>query len=343
MQRRSHYGRRSRPLLQLRDVGRAGAVILEFILALPVLVILLLAVVEFSVMLQVNQQLAYASRFGAKLAAEITRNKDIHPNLGDFNLASTTEVDSLQGRIDRYLQTHGLTKSCAVVLEHNACSVPNHEQDRPGTIKDSCHCGNPPALMPVSLPGGSENEAYVRVTVALTLKDNVPDLLNTLGFALGDRTFVHSTTLRIETDNTPPTPVIGISPASSLPPGYEPNSFPSSPDCGDKITIQNPTGVTAATGSLTFNLNGAGSHDAEGSIQSYAWSVTGPDSPVINNSGSSSASVELPIPVAPGPGDTPATATNAYAIKLTVTDQCGRSNDCTINIDISSTQYDPDP
>ena len=64
-----------------RPSGRRGVVTLELILWLPIMIIFLLAIVEFALIMQFNQQVSYAARFGAKLASEITRNQLTNPNL----------------------------------------------------------------------------------------------------------------------------------------------------------------------------------------------------------------------------------------------------------------------
>lgn len=174
-------------------------VTLELILFLPVLVLLLLAVVEFAILYQVNQQVCYASKFGAKLASEVSRDDSENPHLGNFNDPGAAPPppagQSLKERIDQYLANHGLSESCQVILEHNVANVGNPVQVNPDPAPADCHCSLP--LRP--LPTSGE---YVRVTVCLKLAGNVPNLLSTYCIDLGDRTLQCSTVLRYE----PPEP-----------------------------------------------------------------------------------------------------------------------------------------
>ncbi len=60
-----------RPTQKLINRSRRGIVVVELLLWLPVLLTGLLAVIEFAIMQQVNQQVTLASRYGAKIASEI--------------------------------------------------------------------------------------------------------------------------------------------------------------------------------------------------------------------------------------------------------------------------------
>jgi hypothetical protein len=199
-----------------RGLQRAGVVTLELIVALPVIVILILAVVEFAIIYQVNLEVAHAARFGAKLAAEITRNRLAATNLGNYDQAAT--LNDLKELIDEYLANHGLTPSCEVILQHNAC-VPLPSQFNPDPIPGNCQCSAPGAVLPAGEPPAGE--AYVRITVGERLTGNVPNLLATFGLALGDLTLQQSTVFRIETNNTAPTTGLAGTLSGSLPTNYQ--------------------------------------------------------------------------------------------------------------------------
>jgi hypothetical protein len=174
---------------------RRAVVTLELILAVPVLLIVLLAVVEVGLILAASKHVEFASRLGAKLAAEIPRTGG-PPDLGTFNLPTTT--NNLKDRVDQYLVTAGYTNSCTVILEHNAVGVPN-----PVQIDDDlmpCPCDPDPVTpLPSSVPGPPPAQIEsVRVTVCLPMEDNIPNCLATFGFDLADCTIRHSTVWRYE-------------------------------------------------------------------------------------------------------------------------------------------------
>lgn len=179
---------------------RRGVVTLELILTFPIIFILLLAVIEFGLIYSATQHVAYASRFGAKLAAE-----EPLTGLPDVNLASGGS--RLRLAIDEYLQTVGLdTGSCRVILEHNVTGVSNPEQiDGPAGVEcEDCVPPTTPETPDVILAGlpGSEQfpttSGYVRVTVCVPIQGNVPDLLCSFGFSIEDCEFKTTTTFIYE-------------------------------------------------------------------------------------------------------------------------------------------------
>jgi hypothetical protein len=161
--------RRSLPRSSRRN--HRGVITLEVILLLPILVILLLAVIEFALIMAAAQHVEAASRLGAKLAAETN-------NLPLFNAPST--MDNLKERVDQYLNTAGYTDSCQVILEHNVMGMGNPAQFNP--LGSPCSCTPEPGPIG-SLPFGS-----VRVTVCLALSGNVPNVLDMFGFDISNRT-----------------------------------------------------------------------------------------------------------------------------------------------------------
>jgi hypothetical protein len=179
------------PVSARRDVRpRCGLILVELILAFPLFVALLAAVIQFGLIFAVNQQASYASRFGAKLASEEGRT-----TLNDLNLASggSGGVSRLRSAINDYLSNAGLaTGACTVILQHNTSLGNQSQADSSGS---SCNCGPTGATLPSPVPPASE---YVRVTVCVPLAGNVPNLLSGVGFSVSLYTLQHSTTFRYE-------------------------------------------------------------------------------------------------------------------------------------------------
>lgn len=174
-------------------VRRRAVITLELLFAIPILLIVLLAVVEVGLILAASKQVEFASRQGAKLAAEVPRSGG-PPELGTFNLPAT--VNNLKDQVDEYLATAGYTNSCTVILEHNVAGVANPSQtDDDG---QPCNCG-PIGSLPAAVPGppaaGLES---VRVTVCLPMDGNIPNCLAVFGLDLADCTIRQSTVWRYE-------------------------------------------------------------------------------------------------------------------------------------------------
>jgi hypothetical protein len=322
-----------RSLFQGRLRARRGVITLELILFLPVLVILLLLIIEFAIIYQVNKQVAYASNFGAKLASEITREQAASINLGNYNLESTP--NNLKERIDQVLANHGLTASCAVILEHNACGVPNNIQRNPDPIPGDCNCGPPEEPLPAGEP--PVGTAYVRVTVCLKLEGNVPDLLSTLGFALGDRTFEHSTVKRIETNNQFPEAVITV--PQQMPTLSDSSAFDSiTPDIRFTPVTSPPTptitfsvpNLTATNATFNLDFHAGASSDPEDPFADleFNWNT---DASPIPPTDEEDFSATFTVPGTGGSGDG---AAITYFVTLTVTDTCGEPSQQTININV---------
>ena len=174
---------------------RGGVITLELILAFPILIIVLLAVVEFGLILAAGKHVEFSSRLGAKIAAESTAT-DIE------SLNQPPTVDDLKEQIDEYLATAGYTESCQVILEHNVMGASNPLQENPVAPAD-CPCGpTGPTTLPSQFPevGAPDTEfASVRVTVCLPMEGNIPNCLGTFGVDLEGCTIQHSTIWRFET------------------------------------------------------------------------------------------------------------------------------------------------
>lgn len=307
-----------RPTRKLINRSRRGIVVVELLLWLPVLLTGLLAVIEFAIMQQVNQQVTLASQYGAKIASEITRAYTVSPNLSNIN--QTLTANNLQSRIDTFLANAGLTASCEVRLEHNAC-VENTEQVDTAT---PCNCtATGPAVLPAGEPPSPPGGAYVRVTVCVPLLGNVPNCLSTFGFDITDRVARHSTTYRIETNNTAPSPVIrlltlptGVTYAGALPVLTPPTN-----------SIQlDANGTSSDPFNLTFD--GILTTDVETPLTglTLTWTKTGNPPSGPTTATGISASFDRPNNV--GDPDT------VHTVQLTVTDPCGASTTRTLTITV---------
>lgn len=300
---------------------RSGIVVLELIVWLPVLIIFLLAIIEFSLIMQVNRQVSFASRFGASLAAEITRQTSAATNLSNYNQLATP--DNLKQRIDEYLGNHGLTSSCEVRLEHNAC-VGGQNQVQ---TSSACNCG---PTGPASLPAGEPpaGEAYVRVTVCVPLSNNVPDILSTFGFGLSGRTIQHSTIFRIETNNGTTIPSIT---AQSVDGSGVTNGNTSAPvpatNTNFTITVTDNGGT--ANGTVGVSLTGTAIDPEDGALSggSLIWSVNPAAVSLSPTTGNGPITLVLNVPASGN--------SVVYDLTLTGTDSCGSSAARTIQITIT--------
>lgn len=155
---------------------RRGAVALELLIAVPVAVIMILAVIEFSLIFVAAKQVALASRLGAKAAAETA------------DVTTFVTNGSLRSAVDRHLLAAGSPGACRVIAEFgsgNAFTTVTND----GAIP--CNCASP------NIPGPN-TATFVRVTVCARLTDFTPDLLGLYGFSVANRALSHSTTFRRE-------------------------------------------------------------------------------------------------------------------------------------------------
>lgn len=310
-----------------RGWSRRAIVVLELILWLPVLAIFLAALIEFAILYQVDKQVAYASRFGAKIASERGRIDLRTLNVGNPSI--------LKSYIDSYLATAGLGASCEVILEHNVCAADNpllpnpFVQQSPASIPAGCRCApvQSPArpTEPAPYPYGQAHPEFVRVTVCVRVAGNVPDLLDTFGFALNDATLRHSTTFRYEPVNSPPTPIVtipvqtielaGVSlvavPNFEAPGGSAVLSVPLTPL---QVMITAPN-TTPPNTTFTVNFNALASSDAEDVFANliFQWASSVP----LSTLAGTMTTATFAIPNSPG--------AQAQQVTLTATDRCGRS------------------
>lgn len=187
--------RHSRTRIQPKQGNRrrAGVVILELIVWFPILIIVLLAVTEIGLILAADKHVEFASRLGAKLAAESP----------PMQLGMLNDGGPLKSQIDEYLNSAGYSNSCTVILEHNVMAASNPLQLNPSPA--GCNCGpvgSLPALVPAP-PDPNIPVQSVRVTVCLPMDGNIPNCLSTFGFDLADCTIQQSVVWRYEVPSSP--------------------------------------------------------------------------------------------------------------------------------------------
>ncbi len=159
--------------------GRRGAVALELIVSVPILVILILAVIEFSIIFTAIKQMTFASRLGAKEAAEA----------GSIpNLSTLVSSGTLRGLVDRQIQAAGATGACQVIVQYGSGNSYT-------TLTD---VGPLPCECFASLLDGPVVGTFVRVEVGVALSDFCPDLLAPFGFSIAGRQVSATTTYRME-------------------------------------------------------------------------------------------------------------------------------------------------
>lgn len=174
----------SRPRISGDRRLRMGAVHLELIIAVPILVIALLAIIEFGRVMTNLQQVALASRAGASEAAQT-----------NLYLAPAVPLN-VKDAVNRQLASAGLgepgANACRIIVEHNVGATPAMIAPTV-TLTDTtrtCTCSSPGTLLPA--------RQAVRVTVCIELTSLAPNLLKSFGFDIKSKSVQHSTTFRYE-------------------------------------------------------------------------------------------------------------------------------------------------
>lgn len=157
-----------------RTALRRGVSVLELVLITPVLLILLLAVIEFGQILANLKQVSLASRVGAKVASELA----VLPPTGSVFPADVAAA------VQNQLLSNGLTYS-RIVLQHDAGGSPNC------LSTDGGPC---PGTAPVTAFPGTAYGTYVRVTVYVQMTQLSPNLLSTLGLTTVGKVIENTTT-----------------------------------------------------------------------------------------------------------------------------------------------------
>jgi hypothetical protein len=159
---------RHNPYLWKRRAGRRNrkgfVASLELLLVLPIMLLILLAVIQFGLFLSGLQQLYMASRVGGLEAARTA-------DLASFNTVPPNVMEIIQKQLD----TAGIELE-QVRLEHNL-NGGSTVLVAPGDTDD---CGPPREV------GPNPPREYVRVTVCVKLTEVMPNGLAALGFGLAD-------------------------------------------------------------------------------------------------------------------------------------------------------------
>ncbi len=161
---------------------RRAVVVLEMILALPLLVIVVMAIVEFGLLFSNEQIVEMASRAGTQVASKLATI----PSSGAVPIEVETAVARELARI-------GVTRY-RIRLEHNVnFAVPSGTMTP--VVLTTTSAGGPtsgPTPSPITL---TPNRRYVRVTVYVWTTDLTPNLLGTFCVDLSNRVS-SQTTLR---------------------------------------------------------------------------------------------------------------------------------------------------
>jgi hypothetical protein len=148
-------------------------------LALPIFIFVILAIVQFGIFHARMQQVALGCRVGAEEASQTaglsTTNGDPVP---------TAVLDA----IDHQLESSGITR-CRVRLEHN---VGGDQVVLVSPTSGACDCG-PDAVLSSPPPGD-----YVRLTVCVPLRELMPNSLCMIGYNITGRTAECTTVFRYE-------------------------------------------------------------------------------------------------------------------------------------------------
>ena len=170
----SSFQRRCRPR------ARRGAIILEFVLAVPILLIALVSIVQFGVFFANMQQVTLAARVGAE---EASQTLPLPASSGEPIPQQILNV------IDRQLETAKLAR-CQVRLEHNLGGSPVVSV----AGDEDCGCG---PIDPLADPPPGK---YVRLTVVVPLGEMMPNGLVLFGFDVSrpNRVAQYTTILRHE-------------------------------------------------------------------------------------------------------------------------------------------------
>ena len=148
---------------------------MELILTFPVILIVMAGIIEFALIFGNMQQVALASRVGAKIAAESAT----------LNAGTATDIRTAA---DRQLHTAGFSSNASggVRLQHNAGGGSGDFENGTCTV---------PTFLP-ALP--TDGNGSVRVTVCVPLDELSPDLLSSFGFSISGHTVEMTTTYPYE-------------------------------------------------------------------------------------------------------------------------------------------------
>lgn len=184
---------RSRPEKKQLKRRRAGIAVYELILVLPILLLVLLAVVEFGVLVANRQPLEMAVRDGALVASRL----DLPPGPGPVPPEIISAIARPLAEIGVDVNAALTAGTMHVRLEHNWDSATSGELDPSGILSSgSLVCPEPtepPAPDPDDFAFG---RLYVRLTVCLRSDLLTPNLLETFCLDMRERTTAETKTYR---------------------------------------------------------------------------------------------------------------------------------------------------
>lgn len=164
--RARHFGR--------PPAGRYGAVLLEAILGIPILVIVVMAGVEFGTIMTVSGAVSAAVTEGAREGAKVPTKV----GATDGNRV----LNAVESAVATVLSTQGISAANVQVIVEDS--------DNPGAAANNGVRSSGPAVGPVPAVSGITDPAEVRVTLRVELSNtSVPNLLGTFGVTLTTRNF----------------------------------------------------------------------------------------------------------------------------------------------------------
>ncbi|MDA0835722.1 MAG: TadE/TadG family type IV pilus assembly protein [Planctomycetota bacterium] len=164
--------------------ARSAVIVFELIVTLPLLLVVLIAVIEFGIIMAGFKQVAIAARTGASVASNTAGLDTGTP------LSTQTAAQAARTAIDRQLETAGFgtNASSGLTLRHNVSDGVGI--DPPEASHTEGTCSDPTAI---SLPARA-----VRVTLCVEMSTLAPDMLSSFGFSLNGRTIEESITYPYE-------------------------------------------------------------------------------------------------------------------------------------------------
>lgn len=154
--------------------SRAGVVILEAILAIPILVLVVMAAFEYGTIMIVHQAMQAAVTEGAREAAKVPTTV----GAADGNRV----LLAIQDVVTDVLGTQGVTLANSQIIVEDS--------DNPGIALNNGVRNSGPAVGAVPGASGITNPAELRVTIRVELANTrIPNLLGTFGINLTTRNF----------------------------------------------------------------------------------------------------------------------------------------------------------
>lgn len=161
-----------------------GSVTLEFLLVMPVLLVVLLAVVQFGMFFSNMQQVALACRVGAETASRTDLSE-----ISSGHLIPETILRAINAQLES-----SAISPCRIYLQHNATGI--HEE-LVEVYDPNCACEAPHDPLPPQ-PPSDHGRLSVRVTLCVAMTELTPNVTGFLGFDLSGRHAKCSATFRYE-------------------------------------------------------------------------------------------------------------------------------------------------